>query len=171
MRRLMLLRHAEARRPEGVGDHDRPLTPLGRKQSAEMGKYLARQHLTPELAVISTARRTQETWALVLAAAQYEVKQQDEPQLYEAAVHNIIELLRKTPSAVKTLLLVGHNPGFEQLADSLVSSGRPAALSRLQRGYPTAGLAVIDLSIDNWADAKARSGHLERFESLATISH
>ena len=171
MRRLMLLRHAEAGRPEGVDDHDRPLTPHGRKQSAEMGKYLARQGWTPQLALISTAKRTQETWRFVLAAAQHEIIQLDEPGLYEAALDSLIEVVRKTPPAVVTLLLVGHNPGFERLAKSLAGSGRPAALSRLQREYPTAGLAIIDFAMDDWSHVKAQSGYLERFESLATISH
>src|SRR3546814_11580837 len=73
MRRLMLLRHAEAGRPEGVGDHDRPLTPYGRNQGSEMGKYLARQQLSPSLALISTARRAQETWELAYATTRQEI--------------------------------------------------------------------------------------------------
>lgn len=171
MRRLMLLRHAEAGRPEGVNDHDRPLTSHGRKQGAEMGKYLARLGWTPQLALISTARRTQETWTLVLAAAQHEISQRNEPRLYEAALDSLIDMVRETPPAVSTLLLIGHNPGFEQLATSLAGAGRPAALSRLQREYPTAGLAIIDFALDDWSRVKAQSGYLERFESLATISH
>lgn len=170
MRRLMLLRHAEAARPEGVGDHDRPLSSHGRKQGAEMGKYLARKTLTPDLVLVSTAKRTQETWTLVHAAAQHDIDQRNEPRLYEASPEDLIELLRQTPPAVSSLLLVGHNPGFEQLAKSLVGTGRPAALSRLQREFPTAGLAIIDFPIGDWALIKTQSGYLERFESLSTIS-
>lgn len=136
-----------------------------------MGKYLARQGWTPQLALISTARRTQETWRLVLAAAQHEISQRDEPRLYEAALDSLVEMVRETPPAVSTLLLIGHNPGFEQLAKGLAGTGRPAALSRLQREFPTAGLAIIDFAMDDWSHIKAQSGYLERFESLATISH
>ena len=166
----MLLRHAEAARPEGVGDHDRPLSPHGRRQGAEMGKFLARQEPAPDLVLVSTAQRTQETWALVPDAARHGPGRRDEPRLYEASLEGLVELIRETPPAVDTLLLVGHNPGFEQLTQSLARTGRPAALSRLQRGYPTAGLAIIDFPMDDWAAAKAGSGYLERFESLATIS-
>src|SRR3546814_1562728 len=83
MRRLMLLRHAEAGRPEGVGDHDRPLTPYGRKQGSEMGKYMPRQQLSPSLALISSARLEQETWELAYAIIRQEIEHRQEQRIYE----------------------------------------------------------------------------------------
>lgn len=171
MRRLMLLRHAKADRPEGVSDHDRPLTMHGHKQSKEMGKYMAKQGLMPELAVVSTARRTRETWQLVQPAFVGEIALRDDARIYEASEDDIFRVITETDPLVRILLLVGHNPGFEQLAGSLVGTGRPAALARLQREFPTAGLAVIDFAVDDWAALSKHGGHLERLETLASISN
>lgn len=170
MRRLMLLRHAKSDRPVGVNDHERPLAARGLRQSKEMGRYLAKQALVPDLAIVSTAKRTQDTWRLVSAALDSEVALCREPRIYEATPDDILQVVTETDSCVKVLLLVGHNPGFERLATGLAGAGRPAALSRLEREFPTAALAVIDFSVDNWTEVAAGGGYLERFETLASIS-
>src|SRR5690606_22086544 len=127
MRRLILLRHAEADRPEGVTDHERPLSSHGRKQGAEMGKHLARQERLPQLAVVSSARRTQETWNLIPIATRQAIKYRDEPRIYEASLGILIQVVGQTPDDVDTLLLIGHNPGFEALTHYFSASGRPSA--------------------------------------------
>src|SRR3546814_20288601 len=134
-----------------------------------MGKYLARQQLSPSLALISTARCAQETWELAYATPRQEIDHRQEQRIYEASLDDLLGLIRKTPAAVDTLLLVGHNPGFEQVAKSLVGTGRPAILARLEREYPTAGLAVIDFNITNWRQAKKHRSQLKRLESTLRI--
>lgn len=171
MRRLMLLRHAKADRPDGVIDHERPLAARGLRQSKEMGRYMAKQGLVPDLAIVSTAKRTQDTWLLAGEAFGAEVARHDEPRIYEAALGDILQVISETDPSVQTLLLVGHNPGFERLATTLAGAGRAAALSRLEREYPTAALAVIDFSVDNWTEATVGSGYLDRFETVASISN
>lgn len=168
MRRLLLLRHAEADRPFAVEDHERPLSERGRRQSAVIGQYMAHESLLPELAVVSTSRRTQETWQLVQACVGADIPQRDEPRIYEAAHENIIEVIKGTPDHIGTLLLVGHNPGFERLATTLAASGRPSAMSLLQDHFPTGSLAVLDLSINKWREVAAGTGYLERFEKPET---
>lgn len=169
MRRLMLLRHAKADTPPGIDDHERPLAPRGHRQCKDMGAYLADQGLEPDLAVVSTARRTQQTWELLRPAFTKAVPQQNEARIYEATQDDILEVIKETPRSVHVLLLVGHNPGFQRLAASLIGTGRASALTRLGQEYPTAGLAVIDFGVEDWAGVTAGSGHLERFETLASI--
>lgn len=169
MRRLMLLRHAKADTPEGIRDHDRPLAPRGRRQSQEMGKYMGHHGLEPDLVIVSTARRTQETWELLRPALSNAPAQQNDARIYEASPSDILQVIRETAASVNVLLLIGHNPGFERLAASLVRTGRPSALARLQREFPTAGLAVIDFADGNWDELSEGDGHLERFETLASI--
>ena len=68
MKRLLLLRHAKSAWPDGVEDHDRPLSDRGRRDAPRMGAYIAAAGLRPDFALVSSARRTQETWALVAPA-------------------------------------------------------------------------------------------------------
>lgn len=170
MRRLLLLRHAKADTPRDVNDHDRPLAPKGHLQSTLMGKYMAREKLLPDLAIVSTARRTQETWQLVQQAFTAPVEQRDDAGIYEALVNDICRVINKAEASVHVLLLIGHNPGFEQLVQTLVNTASPLALGRFQHGYPTAGLAVIDLPIENWSEAGSRIGHLEQFETPESVN-
>jgi phosphohistidine phosphatase len=161
----MLLRHAKADRPHGVSDHDRPLAKGGQAQSKTMGKYMAGQKLAPDLAIVSTARRAQETWQFLQPAFSVKIARRNDARLYEASAHDILQIIKETASSVHALLLVGHNPGFEQLASHLTGTAHPAALSLLRPGCPPAGLIVIDFATDAWAEVSARSGHLERFET------
>lgn len=170
MLRLILLRHAKADHPAGVADHDRPLAPHGRWESEAMGKYMAKHQLVPDLAVVSTSRRTQETWQIALPAFAAPIPQTNEPRIYEAAPANLLQVIHETSDDKRSVLLVGHNPGFEQLAEYFVGTAQPHAAARLKHGYPPAGLAVIDFSVTNWAAVSQRSGYLERFETLSTIS-
>jgi phosphohistidine phosphatase len=169
MRRLMLLRHAKSAYPEGVADPDRPLAERGRKTAPRMGRYLASQQLTPDLAIVSTARRAQETWELTRVAFTRDIGQRDERRIYEASARAILEVVRETAADVRTLLLVGHNPGFEDLALQLIGEAEDAELARLKNKYPTAGLAVIDFDVKRWSKVAPGAGKLERFETPRTV--
>jgi phosphohistidine phosphatase len=159
MRRLFLLRHAKADWPDSVDDLDRPLAPLGRDAARRMGQYLASEELRPDLAVVSPARRTQETWNLAKAPLGH-VPGRVEPRIYEASPDRLLAVIKEVDPAVGALLMVGHNPGLQDLLSALVGPGdRRGALS----GFPTVGLAVIDLPASTWREVLPRSGGLDRF--------
>jgi phosphohistidine phosphatase len=164
MRRLLLLRHAEADRPFAVEDHERPLSERGQRQSAVIAQYMAQESLVPGLVVVSTSRRTRDTWKLAQAYVGADIAQRDEPRIYEASHENIMEVIKETPDYIGTLLLVGHNPGFERLATTLAASGHPSAMSLMQDHFPTGSLAVIDLTIGSWRELSAGSGFLDRLK-------
>ncbi len=168
MRRLMLLRHAKSDWPDGMADLDRPLAPRGREAAPRMGAYLAEEGLLPDLALVSPARRTQETFDLV-APHLGGPDSRTEPRIYEAPAERLLEVVRETPGAVRTLLLVGHNPGSEDLARRLVGHGDRYAFARLNQKYPTAGLAVIDFAVEEWSEVAPRGGRLDRFVTPKTI--
>src|SRR3954451_9727604 len=155
MLRLMLFRHAKSAYPAGVEDHERPLAERGRKAAPAIGRYMADQELVPDLAVVSTARRAQETWALAAQALGTDVPRREEGRIYEAGPAAILDTVRQTAPGIGTLLLVGHNPGFEDLAAELVGGGDKDALARLRTKFPTAGLAVIDFDFQRWSDVSA----------------
>jgi len=162
MRRLILLRHGKSAWPDGTGDLERPLARRGREASPHMGAYLAREKLIPDLVLVSPARRTQETWALVRPHLG-DVAVRTEPRIYEAAAERLLSVARETDADTATLLMVGHNPGLADLLRLLVSDGDRLAFTKAMKKYPTAGLAVIDLPNGTWRELSPRSGRLDRF--------
>ena len=158
--RLLLLRHAKSAWPDGVDDHDRPLGGRGLKAAPLMGRYMAHQGLLPDLALVSTARRTQETWALAGAELPDDIARRDVGEIYEAAADRIAAVVRGVDASVRTLLVVGHNPGLQELAIDLV--GDQERLAGVSEKFPTGALAVIDFTVA-WRDVAAGSGVLERF--------
>jgi phosphohistidine phosphatase len=166
----MLLRHAKSDRPDNVDDHERPLAERGRRACPLMGAYMVKQGLLPDLAVISTARRTMETWELIRAVFPKDITQIDEARIYDASAKVILDVINETPPDVKALLVVGHNPGLHELALKLIKTGSQQDLSRLQQKYPTAALVVIDFGAGNWKVISEDTGQLERFVMPKSIS-
>jgi Phosphohistidine phosphatase SixA len=168
MLRLMLFRHAHADRPDGVEDHERPLSERGRAQAHRMGAFLGEHGLVPDVVIVSTSRRTQETWAYAVDAAGFSAPLVNEPRVYESSAGDLLEVLRGHKES-RCLMLVGHNPGIERLAAWLIGDGDPAALARLQREFVVAGLAVLDFDIAQWSELDVQKGRLERFETPDTV--
>ncbi|QJP12294.1 histidine phosphatase family protein [Starkeya sp. ORNL1] len=160
MRRLILFRHAKSAWPQGVPDNERPLAERGRLAAPLMGAYIARHGLVPDLALVSPARRTEQTWHFATADWPRAPRMEFEPAIYEAHVERLLRVVKDQEKAVKSLMLVGHNPGLADLMTMLVSRNQR---SELPGKYPTAGLSVIDLPVDDWGDITPRLGTLERF--------
>jgi phosphohistidine phosphatase len=163
MRRLLLLRHAKTERAEaGERDRDRKLTKRGRSDAPVIGAYMAKHKFVPELALVSPATRAQETWTLVTPCFAKVPPMVTDDRIYNAGTVQLLEIIIETRAA-KTLLLVGHNPGFHELAVQLVASGDVDLREQLKEGLPTSGLVVIDLPIEDWSLLHPRAGRLERF--------
>jgi len=163
MRRLMLLRHAKTERAEsGERDRDRKLTKRGRNDAPVIGTYMAQHSLVPDLALVSTAIRAQETWALVAPCFAKPPRMFTEERIYNASVAQLANVISEARTT-KTLLVVGHNPSFHELAVQLAASGDASLREQLNEGLPTSGLVVIDLPIDDWSILSPRAGRLECF--------
>lgn len=168
MRRLLLLRHAKSDRPAGVLDFDRPLAKRGQEAATLMGKYLRHEKLRPDLVLLSPSKRTEETWKFVEPhVGEPEIRR--EKSIYEAPVSALLKVVHAVEPAFHTVLMIGHNPGFEDLATLLIGHGERNDLHRIALKYPTAGLAVIDFSQKSWAEIGAREGHLERFATPKSL--
>jgi phosphohistidine phosphatase len=170
MRRLLLLRHAKTERAK-PGEHDRgrKLTKRGRADAPVIGAYMARHRLVPDLALVSPAERTQETWKLLADALGKPPKAITDERIYNASADKLMSLLTE-PRKARTLLLVGHNPGIHDLAVALIAAGDVATRERVAEKLPTSGLVVIDLAFDDWAQLHPRAGRLERFVSPRLIA-
>ncbi len=161
--RLLLLRHAKSAWPEGVADEQRPLNGRGRAAATLMGDYLAEAKLIPDLALVSSARRTQETWALVRERLPRQPEMRTVAELYAASSGQILDVLQAVEPALRTVLILAHNPGLQDLALALSGGGDAASREGMEAKYPTAGLAVIDFPAAHWRDVGRGMGRLDRF--------
>jgi phosphohistidine phosphatase len=142
MKTLLLLRHAKAE-AEGDSDHERRLNDRGRKAAVRMGAFLAERGFFPDVAVCSTAARTVQTAERALIAAGYARPIRYEPTLYLAEPSAIVALVAALEDSVERALVLGHNPGLEDLLFRL--SGR-------HENMPTGALAVLELPLLAWRD-------------------
>ena len=164
MKRIFLLRHAKSSWDDpALSDFDRPLNRRGRTAAPLIGRHLADHGLAPSLILCSAARRTRETLALLLPDLSGETVIRIETGLYEAGAGQLLARIRQIPPEVPSVLLIGHNPGLEELASDLIADGPAEDIARLAEKFPTAALAAIHFDARTWKDVGARSGTLERF--------
>jgi len=144
---LLVLRHAKSSWDDaGLSDHDRPLNRRGERDAPRMGRLLREQQLLPGLALCSTALRARTTLELALEAAAWRCEVRSIPALYGAAPPEILAVVADAPPHVERVLLVGHNPGLEELVRDL--TGEPITL-------PTAALAALDCECEAWRGLRA----------------
>lgn len=142
MRELILLRHAHAESAApGQDDIDRPLSRQGQAEAEQAGRWLKDENLVPDLVLCSPSRRTRETLETVLQVIGY-VDQRQEARIYEATPGTLVQVADEHRE-VGRVLLVGHNPGLEQVA-ALMSSGQSGDF----RGMPAGSIAVLRLPAD-----------------------
>ncbi|MFF8196605.1 SixA phosphatase family protein [Streptomyces bobili] len=142
-RRIVLFRHAKADWPQ-VTDHERPLADRGRQDAAVAGRKLTDSGIAVDLALCSSATRTRETWKLAVHELPQRPKTVYEERIYEASPGELIALLNEVPDDVRNLVLVGHNPGIEGLAEVLSGTAEEDARERMtRRGFPAAAFAVL----------------------------
>ncbi len=164
MRRLLLLRHAKSDWSMNLPDDQRQLSPRGRAAAPVMGQYMADNDLVPDRVLCSPAVRAAETWIMASKALPSSLTAEYVEDLYDFSTGaSFIDVIQEHGGKADTLLLVGHNPSMEGLAHLLCASGDEWGMIRMDRKFPTAALAVIDLPIDDWADLAPQTGHLERF--------
>ncbi|WAU81081.1 histidine phosphatase family protein [Streptomyces sp. Qhu-G9] len=143
LRRLIILRHAKSAWPDGVTDHERPLAPRGRRDAPAAGRALTAADCLPELAFCSTAVRARQTWELTAAQWGTPPPVRHDARLYGADVPELLEVVREAPAEAKTLLLIGHNPGLEDLVLTLAGDSLDDALDDVRTKFPTSAIAIL----------------------------
>ena len=150
IRELLVLRHGKSDWKMGVRDFDRPLAPRGRKASKRIGRLLLEQGLLPDLVVSSPALRARQTAERVCRFAGVEaVRIAWEPVIYEAELETLLEVLSLVPESARRVLVVGHNPGFDELVRHL-GKGTFEAWDDINL-MPSAALAHLEMPAD-WSD-------------------
>ena len=152
MKTLMLLRHAKSSWDDSsLRDFERPLASRGRRDAPRLGEALARRGPLPDLVISSPATRARQTIELFIESADLSLSPQFDESIYAASSAELMKVVRRIPDASSCALLVGHNPGFEDLLARLTG-----AFERM----PTAALACIEFSIDRWGDVEDGAGRL-----------
>lgn len=166
MHQLLLLRHAKSSWDDpGLPDHARPLNARGRRAAAAMAQAMRDLRLSPDVVLVSSARRTLQT---LEALTPFEDGALIEPMdaLYLAPWRQMLASIRAAPETARSLLLIGHNPGLHELALALAGPIPPARpsrdLQRLADGYPTGALAEFTIA-SSWGRLEEGGGRLVRF--------
>ncbi|MEU0244431.1 histidine phosphatase family protein [Streptomyces sp. NPDC006235] len=150
LRRLVVLRHAKSAWPLDVADHERPLAPRGRRDAPAAGRALAEADCLPDLALCSTAVRARRTWELAAAEWGTPPPVRFDRRLYAASPAGLLAVVQEVSAEVETLLLIGHNPGLEELVLALAGDGLDDTLERLRTKFPTSAVAVLTWYGTSW---------------------
>jgi phosphohistidine phosphatase len=154
---LVLLRHAKSSWADPhLPDHDRPLNTRGRQAAALVGARLRLDGPRPDLVLCSSALRTRQTLERLRLPKSLDVVVED--TLYGATAASLLRRIQQVPARYETVLLIGHNPGIEDLA-RLLDNGGLAAVEK----FPTAAVAVLRFDIEAWDEVAAGAGRVGDF--------
>jgi phosphohistidine phosphatase len=157
MPRLFLLRHAKSSWDDpSLTDHDRPLAPRGERAAGLMGEHLRSSGIEPALVLCSSAVRTRQTLEGLGLAGDTRI----EPGLYAASEETLLERLRQLPLELESAMLIGHNPGLEEL--TLILAGEGRHLHRVHRKFPTGALAMLEFD-GEWRTLRPHAARLTDF--------
>jgi phosphohistidine phosphatase len=152
MRNLYLLRHAKSSwKDESLADFERPLSGRGQRACLAIARFIVSDNLDFDLAICSTAVRARETMDLIKQRAKLRTEVRYDERVYEATASRLLQVVSEIESDKKSVILVGHNPGFEELMLSI--TGERLAI-------PTGALSQIDLKVSKWSDTIVGKGTL-----------
>jgi len=155
MRILYLLRHAKSSWADAtLRDFDRPLKKRGREAAERVGLRMASENLSNPLIICSPAVRTRETAEIVLTSANLHVEPRFDERIYEASLRELVQIVTEIADDRDVVIMIGHNPGFEELLSFLTGE---------YRRMPTCALAKVGIGDVSWKDVRAGEGSLEWF--------
>jgi len=168
MKRLYILRHAKAAPGDpGQDDHARALTLRGVADAEAVARYLHKNGAEPERVLVSTSARTVQTADLVLRELVSPPRADYRDGLYLAEAGKILAMIQGLPARTGAVMVIGHNPGLEELATLLarepVRRKERERRDVLEEKFPTCALAVLDFDIERWRDIQPGEGALVDF--------
>lgn len=153
MKTIHLLRHAKSSwKDSDLSDFERPLNGRGREAAPLVGQFILQKKIRPELILSSPAQRARETAQLVIRAAKLSGELRFDERIYEADAARLLEVVSQIEESVGVALVVGHNPGMEDLVETLTGE---------THSMPTAALARIILDVEKWSKVRERTGRLD----------
>jgi phosphohistidine phosphatase len=156
---VVLLRHGKSSWSDStLADVDRPLAPRGERASRKLATYIRRKRIQPALVLCSPSRRTRQTLEAVEPSLGKRCVVEVVPQLYGASEQELLEQLRALPESVRSVMLIGHNPGLHNLALTLASRG--AHLPQLEEKFPTGALVTLLVCSEGWTALRPGAAEL-----------
>ena len=163
MKTLLVLRHAKTQPDAPAGDRARQLTERGLNDAAAVAAYIHKRIATPDAIVTSDARRALQTAEILASGVAFTKPLTVEPRIYAASVDTLLSVVHDLPNDAGAVVLVGHNPGFEELTEALSSHDEPVRL-------PTSAFAYLEFDIPSWRDIQPGSGHVREVATRHTIT-
>jgi len=161
---LLLLRHAKSDRSAEIGDHGRPLSARGKRGAPRIGAFMHAKAYDPSFVLCSTAERAKQTLELVLPLFNSEPEITYDAHLYLAEWPQLLAEIHQVAAGASPLLVIGHNPGLEQLAIELARPPKDARerrnLRKMTNKFPTAAFAVLEFGVSDWRAVQRGSGAL-----------
>ncbi len=158
MKRLYVIRHAKSSWSDpALGDFERPLNKRGKRDAPFMGARLKKGGAHPDMIVSSPARRAVKTAREIAKAVGFPAgKIVKEMTIYDASLYDLLAVVRKIPDACDEVIMVGHNPGFSDLAGYLASDSSVY--------MPTCAVFCVDLEVDSWASIAVGIGRTVSYD-------
>lgn len=165
MKTLTVLRHAKSSWDDAVArDFDRPLNARGQRAAVTVGRHMRSAGMSFDHVVASPAVRVVETVEQVETGYGSALAPAWDRRIYLAAVSTLVDLIHELPAGADSALLIGHNPGLEDLVLMLVPDGSGDQLrDSVEEKFPTAALATITFDTSDWNAIRANAGTLVRF--------
>ncbi len=171
MKTVTLFRHAKSGEKDNtnIDDFDRPLNNRGLQAAPKMGTAMRERGIRPDLILCSPSVRTRQTLTLATPLA-WDVSPpvRYEQALYETDATTLLDYIREAADDVANLMLVGHNPGLQDLAVELAPAHSPLRRD-LEAKFPTASIAVFDCDVKLWQDVCPECGTLRLFVTPDTL--
>lgn len=163
VRQLYLWRHAKAKH-DHFADFKRPLTRRGQHDAKLIARWMVKQGIQPARVLCSPACRATETWEILRQRLPGEPSLALPETLYNASASMLLRQIHSTPDSVGSLLIVGHNPGLEQLAIDLSGpDSDKEKLVELGMKFSTGALAVLEMAIASWKGLQEGGARLTGF--------
>jgi phosphohistidine phosphatase len=164
MKTIFLLRHAKSSwKDAGLSDFDRPLNKRGKQSAKALASHMAAEGIDPDVVLCSAAKRTRSTLKRVQTGFGTEAKTIVDEAYYHAGLGDWMRHLLELDTGVASAMVVGHNPGIEELAHHLIGGGDEDAYGRLCFKYPTGGFAVLTADVGTWSQLKGGGARLRSF--------
>lgn len=162
MKTLYLLRHSKSDWDSDFKtDHERGLAPRGIEAAGRVARYMDEYGFHVDCCLSSSAKRCVDTWDLISQSGQFATKFEKTDAIYEAHLEQLLDVTKSTPSNISSLMLIGHNPGLEELAEYLVLGESLDELHNpLFLKFPTSAFLGISLAVDKWSDISPGHGSI-----------
>ncbi len=169
---LYLLRHAKSSwESDALSDFDRPLNKRGRHDADELGRYMQKSDIHPDLVLLSSSKRTCETFQLMAAQLSPRPEAITSKKLYGASMAGIVAEIQNYGGSTAQLMVIAHNPGIEALAWHLTADDPTDALGTIKIKYPTSAMTTLTFDINAWTELTPQSGTLVNFTSPRLRRH